>query len=1567
MVTTDLVTQAFAKQKGGDLEGAVALAEQALTDHPGDGLALFCRGCLRLAQENAQGAIADWEAGLTDRPELVDRLRLEFQPQLDSAFYQFVFETTMDAHDPIPFSALGRAKHLVGHEDEAIRYLSRAVELGKGAWKDALMVGELLCSRGDHEAALAMLNRVLETRPDLAAVHYQLGQVYKAQNSLAFALRHLERAVALEKTHTDARLALADLLLLQGRFEQAEPHLQAVLKESPGAHAHMGLAEVAKSAYRYDEALEHLKQAVQLEPDNLQAQIDLGTMALQFGDADLGGRSLRRALELDPDRVDVYAQLARAAVLQNDKTQAIFAYRELLRRSPNDAVACHALGKLLREQGEQNEAAEVLARASELLPHDPMVTLDFAATLGDLGRDEQQKEVLRSAFEVHPNNQELQAALAAVDPDAFAPSESRSGEPAAPVEFNPWLDTEEEIILPGEVSGLLAQGRSFAEAGRDGEALALFQTALSQKPHDRECLLETGRCLIRRGLTGPGTDLLVQALAVSGDPDLVPEVLTALSSVDEDEQGESVAALVAGIADESTCAALVPALRAQRDSPYQVIVSHILQGWAERFSSNVELQEAAPPNSVEFAATPIAAAPVSPEATQGDWLEALGVQAPTAVELPPAEASPELDWMSSLEAEDDARPGVPAPDPVPVSTQALDANLPGETILSAVPDEQSGSQIEAPSETHPADEQVVSPAPANVELAQDTSPAASSSPESDADPVRAVEAPADSDQLASSAAMGEESASRPDPALSESLAVQESERPDIPIDVVAEHPQSVEAGELEQLESAPTEPAADIAELPSQDKSPTSIEPHEPSVPNEQHRSPADEKQDAEPSAVAAEAPQAVPGLEIASQPPQLSTSAVDEPASESFQQMPASESGNMKSVEAPAQVDSSEESEDAAEVENLSLPAAAATSADTYGTEETFEPAVPAELSGPESSLAQGSPEPNGSSESADVLASDSSAAAAVEPSPADNPQVPLSSEALTWNEHPAVAVSQSTLASLATLVAPTLEAVSAQELRRSAVSLRALGCWNEAATLFARSLQQEPDHGGEWLFSLVQEWWNWLDQQGNQSGQVQLASAWNAVGYPELLPTLELAVADTEPSFPPLAGISREESSAASSEPTSFVEAEVRAESHPLDEEPPVAPTPDLQPGIEQSGSNDAPTPVAPPQHPESLPALASSEAPVPPAMFPGAVEAETASEQVPVALAATLAAVGSEHAVIGSALPAETSVELPTVTRDEPVQPPAVVVDNAPLPSTLSAAPAVGIGPATEEPSTDTPPTINSVVVEPASPTPTPTPTPTPAPAPAPGSPADGASAAAIGSSGATVETTGHLAAAQPSVVPRPQVRPPTPRPPSLPPRAVPVSPSFSSSLPPAQESGNGSAAVAAPFDAAEVQSAVVGAQPVLATPGESAIPPRPNGTVQAVTSSSAAAPAAEPAARVDSARWMQALEVLRTRPENERLLEAVLRDGRQHEEVLLNFFRSVTRTPDVNPLHFRNFARFYTLMEKPMLAVVQYHKFLGARPTPSGYRELARAYSAMGREKHAIDAERKAGELEATQAT
>lgn len=114
-------------------------------------------------------------------------------------------------------------------------------------------------------------------------------------------------------------------------------------------------------------------------------------------------------------------------------------------------------------------------------------------------------------------------------------------------------------------------------------------------------------------------------------------------------------------------------------------------------------------------------------------------------------------------------------------------------------------------------------------------------------------------------------------------------------------------------------------------------------------------------------------------------------------------------------------------------------------------------------------------------------------------------------------------------------------------------------------------------------------------------------------------------------------------------------------------------------------------------------------------------------------------------------------------------------------------------------------------------------------------------------------------------------------------------------------------------------------------------------------------------------MQALEVLRTRPENERLLEAVLRDGRQHEEVLLNFFRSVTRTPDVNPLHFRNFARFYTLMEKPMLAVVQYHKFLGARPTPSGYRELARAYSAMGREKHAIDAERKAGELEATQAT
>lgn len=84
--------------------------------------------------------------------------------------------------------------------------------------------------------------------------------------------------------------------------------------------------------------------------------------------------------------------------------------------------------------------------------------------------------------------------------------------------------------------------------------------------------------------------------------------------------------------------------------------------------------------------------------------------------------------------------------------------------------------------------------------------------------------------------------------------------------------------------------------------------------------------------------------------------------------------------------------------------------------------------------------------------------------------------------------------------------------------------------------------------------------------------------------------------------------------------------------------------------------------------------------------------------------------------------------------------------------------------------------------------------------------------------------------------------------------------------------------------------------------------------------------------------------------------------QQESEFLNIFRDLTKTETAEPRHVRNFARAYLRLGRPLLAVVQFQKFLNASPSPKGYRELADVYQKLNRERNATEALAKAEEME-----
>lgn len=68
-----------------------------------------------------------------------------------------------------------------------------------------------------------------------------------------------------------------------GRFDNAEIQYQHILKVAPSVKAHLGIAECVKQQFRFDEALQHYRKAVELEPNHFRALSGLGALALQFG------------------------------------------------------------------------------------------------------------------------------------------------------------------------------------------------------------------------------------------------------------------------------------------------------------------------------------------------------------------------------------------------------------------------------------------------------------------------------------------------------------------------------------------------------------------------------------------------------------------------------------------------------------------------------------------------------------------------------------------------------------------------------------------------------------------------------------------------------------------------------------------------------------------------------------------------------------------------------------------------------------------------------------------------------------------------------------------------------------------------------------------------------------------------------------------------------------------------------------------------------------------------------------------------------------------------------------
>lgn len=223
-------------------------------------------------------------------------------------------------------------------------------------------------------------------------------------------------------------------------------------------------------------AITRLVDRVEEKPAHPRLRVLAARALMAAGDDKAAYAHLRVAVNLDPENAEAQRELAEALVRAERNDEADQILRALLQRNPNDAETLVRLGRLADREGLFSEAERHFRRAQELAPRNGDALAGLAEVLVRLGKPEEAVPFARRAAREQPNRAYphlwLARALQAVNPDAN-PAEIEAAYQRA-------MELSKEPALPR-----MFYAQFLRERGRLPEAIRLLETNTQANPLDK--------------------------------------------------------------------------------------------------------------------------------------------------------------------------------------------------------------------------------------------------------------------------------------------------------------------------------------------------------------------------------------------------------------------------------------------------------------------------------------------------------------------------------------------------------------------------------------------------------------------------------------------------------------------------------------------------------------------------------------------------------------------------------------------------------------------------------------------------------------------------------------------------------------------------------------------------------------------------------------------------------------------------------------------------------------------------------------------------------------------------
>lgn len=227
-------------------------------------------------------------------------------------------------------------------------------------------------SNDDVEAAVQSALNFIKNNPDNINAKILYVELILKQGKQDEALKHLDRYINDHPDVYDLQLFKAQYFISNKEFEAAKSIYKNIIEKEgegrSGLQASNLLVRLYLSLNEVDEAKALLKQVLKAAPNNLDAKILRGSIALSEHDTVTAVSDFRAVLRDKPVDVKVLNLLARAYLLDNDVILAIESLKRIEKIQPDNIANRMRLAELLQNQQDIKGALTQTEQALALAP-----------------------------------------------------------------------------------------------------------------------------------------------------------------------------------------------------------------------------------------------------------------------------------------------------------------------------------------------------------------------------------------------------------------------------------------------------------------------------------------------------------------------------------------------------------------------------------------------------------------------------------------------------------------------------------------------------------------------------------------------------------------------------------------------------------------------------------------------------------------------------------------------------------------------------------------------------------------------------------------------------------------------------------------------------------------------------------------------------------------------------------------------------------------------------------------------------------------------------------------------